>query len=201
MRIYTSSWFEKLPDTVQKIGVSRGTPRGYPAGFRKMMELAPGPWFNSVGVAEYKRLYFESLAKLDPQKEVDRMADLAGGKEAVALLCYESPKKDEDWCHRGMISAWLADTLGLEVCEFGYEDRGFGWNHPKLPLQFRGGYKPDPLDVSPFIGSTATDRHGVLWTVRGTDAENIDQALIEAVDGRRCAISADVLKSKFQPVQ
>ena len=43
MKIYTSSWFTNLPDTIQKIGVSRGTPRGYKAGYRKMPELAPGP--------------------------------------------------------------------------------------------------------------------------------------------------------------
>lgn len=165
-----------------------------------MMELSPGPWFNSVGVAQYKALYFESLAKLDPQKEVDRMADLAGGKEAVALLCYERPD-DEYYCHRAYISCWLHDTLGIEVYEYGLESEGCAWRHPKLPAQYRQGAAPDPLDVSSFIGSTTTDRHGVQWTVRGTDSENIDQALIEAVDGRRCAISAEVLKSKFQPVQ
>ncbi|PWJ81527.1 hypothetical protein C7441_11059 [Pseudaminobacter salicylatoxidans] len=199
MRIYTSSWFTNLPPEIQKIGVSRGTPRAYPAGYRRMPELAPGPWFQTANLRDYKQLFFESLSKLDPSKTVAKLEDLSAGKDC-ALLCYEAPQKDADWCHRGYLSAWLQDSLGLDVFEYGMEDRGAGWKHPKIPSQYRHPAKPIPLDASPYIGSTATDRNGIQWTVRGNDVENVDQAMIEAADGRRCAISAEVLKSKFQRI-
>jgi hypothetical protein len=43
-----------LPPTFRKIGISRMVPRGYPAGYRRIEELAPGPWFNSVTPLEYQ---------------------------------------------------------------------------------------------------------------------------------------------------
>src|ERR1017187_9456071 len=51
-KILTASWFTPLPATHIKIGISRGVPRGLPAGHRLFKKLAPGPWFNSVGIAE-----------------------------------------------------------------------------------------------------------------------------------------------------
>lgn len=131
MKIWTSSWFVSLPDTIQKIGISRGTPRGYPAGYRKMPELAPGPWFNSVSPEEYDRRFMAQLAALDPNTILAKIDQLAGGKD-VALLCYEDPKKPDDWCHRGQVSAWLKDKLGVLVFEYGMEDAGCGHSHPKL---------------------------------------------------------------------
>jgi hypothetical protein len=35
------------------------------------------------------------------------------------------------------VSAWLSDTLGLEVVEVGHEQLGCGWRHPKLPVDWR----------------------------------------------------------------
>ena len=67
MRIFTSSWFEPLPADIQKIGISRGTPRGYPPGYKRMLELAPGPWFKTASVPEYRRLFFDLLSGLDPR--------------------------------------------------------------------------------------------------------------------------------------
>lgn len=131
MRIWTSSWFTTLPGTIQKIGISRGTPRGYPEGYRKMMELAPGPWFNSVSPEEYQRRFDAQLAALDPNQVLAKIETLAAGKD-VALLCYEDPRKPADWCHRGLVSAWLHDKLGLDVPEYGMEGMGCGWRHPKL---------------------------------------------------------------------
>ncbi|RUV98193.1 hypothetical protein EOA75_01260 [Mesorhizobium sp. M1A.F.Ca.IN.022.07.1.1] len=83
MRIFTSSWFTKLPPEIQKIGVSRGTPRGYPAGFRKMPELAPGEWFKTASEREYKQLYFEGLDRLNPGRIVAKMEDLSGGRDVA----------------------------------------------------------------------------------------------------------------------
>ncbi len=131
MRVYTSSWFTNLPPTFQKIGISRGTPRGYAAGYRRMPELAPGSWFNSVSPIEYDRRFQELLDALDPQAVLAKIATLAAGNDA-ALLCYEDPADDSAWCHRGAVSAWLKDKLNLDVFEYGHEGAGCGHDHPKL---------------------------------------------------------------------
>lgn len=138
MQIFTSSWFTPLPDSIQKIGISRGTPRGYPAGYRKLMALAPGSYFKTAEVREYKQLFFADLALLSPQRIVDQIGELANGRDC-ALLCYEAPAKDDHWCHRGYVSAWLHDTLRIEVFEHGMEQVGCGWYHPKIPRQYRLG--------------------------------------------------------------
>lgn len=199
MRIYTSGWFHPLPSTIQKIGVSRGTPRGYAAGYRKMSELAPGSWFNSASDRDYKQLYFEILAKLNPRQIVAKIEDLSGGKDC-ALLCYESPT-DNQYCHRAYISVWLKEQLGLDVFEYSLESEGCAWRHPKLPAQYRlPACAPQPLQVASYLGAEAPDATGRIWTVIGIDPQHVDQALVEAKDGERRAISCDVLTSRFQPV-
>ena len=76
-----------------------------------------GAWFNKVSAEEYFDLYTEQLVKLDPQRTVDRIAELGCGAD-VALLCFEAPHKPEATCHRAYVSAWLHDALGLEIREF-----------------------------------------------------------------------------------
>lgn len=135
--ILTSSWFTPIPPDHKRVGVSRYAPRGLPAGYRMMTTLAPGNWFNKVGPDEYRRRYFdEILGKLDPAKTVDQIRSLAEGKVAV-LCCFEAPPDKGGWCHRGYISAWLADTLDIVVPEMTRPDDGFGWSHPKLPEEHR----------------------------------------------------------------
>ncbi|RUV37441.1 hypothetical protein [Mesorhizobium sp. M7A.F.Ca.MR.148.00.0.0] len=197
MRIFTSSWFHPLPSTIQKIGVSRGTPRGYPAGYRKMPELAPGPWFKTASERDYKQLYFDALARLDPGRIVAKMEDLSAGKDC-ALLCYEAPT-DNQYCHRAYISVWLKDRLGLEVFEYGLEAQGCAWQHPKLPAQYRQREKPQPLQVAAYLGAMAPDAQGRTWTVIGVNPEHVDQALVQSGDDKR-SISVEVLQSRFQPV-
>lgn len=136
MKIYTSSWFAQLPSEIQKIGISRGVPRRQPAGYRLMKELAPGPWFNSVSPEEYHQRYMAQLAALDAHLVLGRFAELGAGRD-VALLCYEKPTDPDAWCHRGQVAGWLWDRFTLKVREFGLEDQGFGWQHPKLLPQFR----------------------------------------------------------------
>jgi hypothetical protein len=132
-RVLTSWWFATLPADHVKIGISRGTPRGQPGGYRRYPRLAPGPWFHSVDPVEYLRLYHdEVLSKLDPQRVVQDLREIAGDKTPV-LVCFEKPEpSDDQWCHRGAVSAWLHDTVRLEVFEFGQEACGCGWQHPKL---------------------------------------------------------------------
>lgn len=131
-RILTSSWFTPLPAGCLKIGISRGTPRGMPAGYRRYPKLAPDRWFNSVSPAEYQQRYFdEILGKLDPAEVVHDLVAMSNGKVPV-LVCYEKPPPDMGWCHRALCSAWLHDTVGIEVFELGHETCGCGWKHPKL---------------------------------------------------------------------
>lgn len=136
MRIFTSSWFTPLPDTIQKIGVSRGTPRRYPPGYRRIPELAPGSWFSTVSPEEYDRRFSAMLAALDPKTVLAKIESLAAGKD-VALLCYEAPGDPKAWCHRGQLSRWFKDTLHLDVYEYGMEAAGCGNSHPKIYAPLR----------------------------------------------------------------
>ncbi|WP_192178043.1 hypothetical protein [Mesorhizobium amorphae] len=128
MKIATSSFFTKLPPEFALISITRWAPhrlREIPT----LRELTPGDWFKSVDVDEYRQRYLEQLAKLDPPETVRRIQDLAGGRPA-ALLCWERPR-DGVFCHRGYVSAWLFDQVGLQVPEYGLH--GCGHQHPKLP--------------------------------------------------------------------
>jgi hypothetical protein len=131
----TASWSTALPPTFARIGISRGSPRRQ-RGYRLYSSLAPGAWFNSVTPAEYLRLYMAQLAELDPPGVLADLGDLAGGR-VPALLCFEPPPPNSNWCHRGLVSAWFADTLGLRLVEYGHPDSGWGWTHPKLPADWQ----------------------------------------------------------------
>jgi hypothetical protein len=64
-----------------RISIARWVPRRTPAGYRVYSGLAPGPWFNSVGIEEYCQLYGGILKKLDPKRVY---------AELVALVAPES---------------------------------------------------------------------------------------------------------------
>jgi hypothetical protein len=65
VKILTSSWATKLPDTYARIGISRSVPRGYPAGYKRLKELEPGAWLRSVDAIEYHARYMNQLDALD----------------------------------------------------------------------------------------------------------------------------------------
>jgi len=134
--IFTGCWFEQYPASCIKIGISRGVPRNHGAGYRMFRKLAPGSWFNSVSAEVYRQRYFDILSKHDPQEVVAEIVDLAQGKTPI-LCCYETLRRPGQWCHRAFVSAWLADTLGLAVPEYGFEQQGTGWQHPLLPHDHR----------------------------------------------------------------
>lgn len=124
MKIYTSSWYSKLPADIKRIGVSRGTPRGQAAGFKLLRDLNPGPWFKTAGLAEYVPLYNDILRSLSAHAIMQTLASYSNGGDC-ALLCYEDPRKidtGEDFCHRHLAAQWLEDTLGIKVEEYGHPD-------------------------------------------------------------------------------
>jgi hypothetical protein len=133
-RLATSSWYTKLdPEIYCRIGISRSNPRGQ-AGFRRYAALNPGGWFSRVDATEFRKLYYqEVLDELDPARVVRDLEDIADGKTAV-LCCFEPPETGPRWCHRGFVSEWLFNCLGVEVYEIGMESFGSGCQHPKLPF-------------------------------------------------------------------
>lgn len=136
-QIFTSAWSVSLPDSCQRIGISRGTPRRGPGGYRLCRALSPGPWWNSCASnEEFKSRYFALLDQLCPQRVVANLIRISDGKTPV-LVCWEPPACPSKWCHRGLLSAWLHDELSLQVVEYGHENEGWGWAHPKLPPEMR----------------------------------------------------------------
>jgi hypothetical protein len=116
-RVKTACFFEY--DGPGRISIARFPPRGTPKGFRVYRALAPGPWFKSVTEAEYRDRYAVQLAALDPRATFDALVTLAAGEEPV-LLCWER-KADlvagRTFCHRRIVAAWFAATLGETVDE------------------------------------------------------------------------------------
>lgn len=135
LTVVTSSWAAPLPAEYARIGISRGPPRRQ-SGYRMYRALAPGPWFSTAGEREYCDRYMAMLRALDPRTVLADLKKLSG-ELVPALLCFEPPPPNPDWCHRGLVSAWFGDTIGLVVNELGHEMAGAGWTHPKLPPSIR----------------------------------------------------------------
>lgn len=127
-----TSNYDTIPDTnAGAISISRSMPRG--SHYLKYPALNPGPWFKSVSEAEYRKLYGEILAGLDPQTVWDELhlkvkkRVLAGCPKGtriedveapeVILLCWEKP---EEFCHRRLVAAWLESHLGVIIPEVGH---------------------------------------------------------------------------------
>ena len=114
-----------------RIGISRGVPRRperlphVPASCSPVLARSSCPTASSPSAT-----IAEVLERLDPHQTVDELMELAAGK-IPALLCFEHAHSPA-WCHRGMVSAWLHLTLGLDVLEYGREQDGCGATHPKL---------------------------------------------------------------------
>ena len=69
---------------------------------------------------EYRRLStWKSLTSLDAVRVRDDLIRLADGRIPV-LCCFERPGRGQ-WCHRAIAAQWLAEALGLQVPEVGFE--------------------------------------------------------------------------------
>lgn len=101
-----------------RIGISRGTPRGAPAGYRKYAPLAPGRWlWTTDDEATYRDLYFAQLSKLDPARVIADLHRLAGDCAVPTLLCFCNLTNPGAWCHRTMCAEWITQKVGLAVIE------------------------------------------------------------------------------------
>jgi hypothetical protein len=113
-----------------RVSIARYAPRRHPAGYRVYAKLAPGPWFNSVGVDEYCHLYGAILANLDPKQVYAELVALMAPEEPV-LLCWEVPPFTapqpipaagleqigrSNWCHRRMVAVWFKERRSALTC-------------------------------------------------------------------------------------
>lgn len=128
----TASWCTDLPDSHARIGISRGRPRRQ-SGYRVYSPLAPGIWWNKVGLREFHTLYMEQLARLDPEEVLSDVRTLAGDR-VPTLLCFERLRDREAYCHRAFVAAWFKTTLNIDVAEFGADPLQIGCLHPKYPV-------------------------------------------------------------------
>jgi len=131
----TACWATELPEKFAAIGISRGPPRGR-RGYKMYGRLAPGTWFRTVPAEEFCKRYLKQLDTLSPEAVLADLAGLANGR-TPALLCFEPPPPDPNWCHRALVAAWLKDGLDVDVFEYGHRGEGAGWRHPKLPAFLR----------------------------------------------------------------
>lgn len=124
LEILTATWFADISEDMIRVGVSRGSPRGMKAGYRRCSELAPGPWFKTAEAPEYLKRFNDQLGQLDPGLIRDKLIKLGNGKAPV-LCCYE-PAADIQagklFCHRHMVAQWLEDKLGIVVKEHGHPE-------------------------------------------------------------------------------
>lgn len=117
LKIMTSSWYAyKGPG---RIGISVGSPRGMPAGYKLYRALAPTRDMLKMPIETYRPKFFNDiLGKLDPDQV---LKDLEAKSEdgLAVLLCFEKPPfTDINFCHRHMVADWLKDMRGIEVLEW-----------------------------------------------------------------------------------
>jgi hypothetical protein len=108
--ISTAAWSTTFPEgsDIVRIAISRGPPRGHPAGYRMYRSLAPPWWYRSVTATTYVRRYAqEVLGQLDAREVVRDLLRISGGRP-LALLCFERPMTNDGWCHRSLALGALA---------------------------------------------------------------------------------------------
>jgi len=111
MKLYTSYYgnVRKLTEHgVLAIGISVQKPKFLEIPM--IPELAPTYKMMSMPFDEYKVEYIKILDKLDMTKIGALIGKMAQGKD-VALCCYESLKKPNEWCHRTMLAEYLNEKI------------------------------------------------------------------------------------------
>lgn len=115
-----------------RISIARWAPRGTPAGFRIVKELAPRREMLRMEREPYERIFVdEILGALEPEEMWQRLHALADPHEPI-LLCWEQMKKPGEWCHRHMVARWFERALGVEAPEL---DPKKPSKNGQLPLQ------------------------------------------------------------------
>jgi len=127
MKIYTS-YYSKVSDLrqneIEPVCISAGAPDFFKGLTYRKLAPRKDMLYGKMTDAEYRVAYAEILSKLEPQKVVQELTEIADGKN-IALCCYEGTKKLEtSFCHRQIVAKWLWDTLKIEVEEFDTKRHG-----------------------------------------------------------------------------
>lgn len=102
MTIKTSYFGKRLPASAGRpVGIARFLPSWY-AG-EVYMPLAPEAAWLRLRRDEFTAKYREKLAGLD-------VKTVGKALEGAVLLCYETLKADDDWCHRQIVAEWLREA-------------------------------------------------------------------------------------------
>lgn len=116
-RIYTSYYgnMRNLREFTP-VAISRGVPYWF-AG-RLYQRVAP-PYEllrKGIGKEEYAAKYLKMLNGLGAATILSDLMSIPRVQgRPVVLLCYESLKKPDEWCHRTMLSDWMNGLLGRDV--------------------------------------------------------------------------------------
>lgn len=100
---------------IKTISISRYPPKWY-SGLQ-LQKLAPTGPMLKMKDAEYTLKFKEILSKLNPNEVKAELESMGNGKP-VAMLCFERP---QDFCHRHLVAAWLNESCGTNITEFGVE--------------------------------------------------------------------------------
>jgi hypothetical protein len=124
-----------------KLGVTRGLPKmALRYRFMHTPQLAPPYWLFSVN----DRVVFEPKFRAHLQRSLGvagaltmlRRATQEAERRAVVLLCYEDVRQPEEWCHRLVVSDWLA--AGIRHLEVGSVRVRGELPDPSSPRPLRG---------------------------------------------------------------
>lgn len=125
-----TSYFTNILNLEKPLSISRFPPKWYTGPQLKL--LAPSESLLKAALlglpkVEYRaRFKAEVLDQLDPAEVYEAILAEHGD---VTLLCYETLKKPEDYCHRRMVAEWFETNLEIEVPEWTPEE--------KLPDHFK----------------------------------------------------------------
>ena len=108
---------EKSPELCP-ISIALRTPR-WATGVQRLRDLAPTQsMIAGMEIGEYRPLYEAILAQLDPDDVLERLQEMAEGRQPV-LLCFEKPPFTAGhFCHRRMAADWLESHMGQAVPEW-----------------------------------------------------------------------------------
>lgn len=107
--IYTS-YFAKSRKLTQHNIVQIGIALYPPSWFvgESIKELAPtqklyNRFNRGISIGQYEKLFYNQLLKLDKDKILQKIKEIAGDQNS-ALLCFE---KNDKFCHRHIVGEWL----------------------------------------------------------------------------------------------
>ena len=94
-------------------------PKEFHDWIENLPELSPSKKYWGKSHEVFEIMFREQhLNHIDARKTYAALKYLGQGKD-VALLCFESLKKEGQFCHRTTVAKWLMDELGIKIEEFG----------------------------------------------------------------------------------